>query len=277
MREVRKKQKTAHKYMKVLVIFSVIFIFVFIGAQPYLSEVSKTLSVAINYICDILVLASLVYIFVYYTKYGKVEPFMHDIENELEDAGYYISARVCDTPTELTKEICADLTSYNFKISKDLDVKDFTFDLRAFKGSSYIYLAEVESLDKNDILAYLDEMVFDLTSNCFKRKGDAVMCFVTDKADGSAIEVSKMITRLGRKGQLKIALAIAETDTGNVYFQGNEETKTKTLISKFVMHCDLPLEDKYIHKGKMQFQLDLEDKVKSFTVKDFNSGKFYIH
>ena len=35
MRSVRKKQKNFYKFLKGLVIFSVIFIFVYIGAEPY--------------------------------------------------------------------------------------------------------------------------------------------------------------------------------------------------------------------------------------------------
>ena len=93
MREVRKKQKNFYKFLKGLVIFSVVFIFVYIGAQPYVKSFNETLAVAVNYACDILVIINLVVIFLYYSKYGKVESFLKDIENELEDAGYYINSR----------------------------------------------------------------------------------------------------------------------------------------------------------------------------------------
>ena len=234
MRSVRKKQKNFYKFLKGLVIFSVIFIFVYIGAEPYVKAYSANLAVGVNYACDILVLANLVVIFLYYSKYG-------------------------------------------YKISKNFDVKDFSFNVRALKGKNYFYIIKVENLDKNDVLAYLDEMIYDLTSNCFKRKGTVVLCLITDNAQEDAVEISKMITPLGRKGQLKIALAIDETDTGNVYFQGNEETKNKTLIANFVMNCDMPIKDNYIHKEKMPFQLELEKKAEKFTLKDFNNGNFYLH
>ena len=84
MREVRKKQKNFYKFLKSLVIFSVVFIFVYIGAQPYVKSFNETLAVAVNYACDILVIINLVVIFLYYSKYGKVESFLKDIENELE-------------------------------------------------------------------------------------------------------------------------------------------------------------------------------------------------
>lgn len=277
MRSVRKKQKNFYKFLKGLVIFSVIFIFVYIGAEPYAKAYSADLAVGVNYACDILVIANLVVIFLYYSKYGKVESFLKDIENELEDAGYYISAREKENLTERCDTICKDLENNGYKISKNIDVKDFSFNVRALKGKNYFYIVKIENLDKNDVLAYLDEMIYDLTSNCFKRKGNGVLCLITDNAQDDAVEISKMITPLGRKGQLKIALAIDETDTGNVYFQGNEETKNKTLIANFVMNCDMPIKDNYIHKEKLSFQLELEKKAEKFTLKDFNNGNFYLH
>ena len=102
-------------------------------------------------------------------------------------------------------------------------------------------------------------------------------CFITDTACDDAIEISKMITPLGRKGQMKIALAIDETDTGNVYFQGREENKNKTQIANFVMNCEMPVKDKFIHKEKLPYQKELEKKAEKFTLKDFNNGNFYIH
>ncbi len=277
MREVRKKQKNFYKFLKVLVIVSVIFLFGYIGAQPYVKSLSQTLAVAGNYFCDILVIANLVVIFLYYSKYGKVESFLKDIENELEDNGYYITSREKSSIDERCDIIADDLEKNGFKIDKQLEVKDFSFDVRALKNKNYFYIVKVENLDKNDILAYLDEMIYDLTSNCFKRKGTGVLCFVTDNANDDAIEIGKMITPLGRKGQLKIALAIDETETGNVYFQGREDTKAKTMIANFVMNCEMPLKDKFIHKEKLAYQLELEKKAEKFTLKDFNNGNFYIH
>ena len=43
------------------------------------------------------------------------------------------------------------------------------------------------------------------------------------------------------------------------------------------MNCDMPIKDKYIHKEKMPFQLELEKKAEKFTLKDFNNGNFYLH
>lgn len=277
MREVRKKQKNFYKFLKSLVIFSVIFIFVYIGAQPYVKSFNETLAVAVNYACDILVIINLIVIFLYYSKYGKVESFLKDIENELEDAGYYINSRDKESIEQRCVTISNDLEKNGYKMNKLVEVKDFSFDVRAIKGNNYFYIVNIEKVDKNDILAYLDEMIYDLTSNLFRRKGNGVLCFITDTACDDAIEISKMITPLGRKGQMKIALAIDETDTGNVYFQGREENKNKTQIANFVMNCEMPVNDKFIHKEKLPYQKELEKKAEKFTLKDFNNGNFYIH
>ena len=254
MREVRKKQKNFYKFLKSLVIFSVVFIFIYIGAQPYVKSFNETLAVAVNYACDILVIINLVVIFLYYSKYGKVESFLKDIENELEDAGYYINSRDKESIEQRCVTISNDLEKNGYKMDKLVEVKDFSFDTRAIKGNNYFYIVNIEKVDKNDILAYLDEMIYDLTSNLFRRKGNGVLCFITDTAYDDAIEISKMITPLGRKGQMKIALAIDETDTGNVYFQGREENKNKTQIANFVMNCEMPVKDKFIHKDKLPYQ-----------------------
>ena len=277
MREVRKKQKNFYKFLKSLVIFSVVFIFVYIGAQPYVKSFNETLAVAVNYACDILVIINLIVIFLYYSKYGKVESFLKDIENELEDAGYYINSRDKESIEQRCVTISNDLEKNGYKMNKLVEVKDFSFDTRAIKGNNYFYIVNIEKVDKNDILAYLDEMIYDLTSNLFRRKGNGVLCFITDTACDDAIEISKMITPLGRKGQMKIALAIDETDTGNVYFQGREENKNKTQIANFVINFDMPVNDKFIHKEKFPYQKELEKKAEKFTLKDFNNGNFYIH
>ena len=277
MREVRKKQKNFYKFLKSLVIFSVVFIFIYIVAQPYVKSFNETLAVAVNYACDILVIINLVVIFLYYSKYGKVESFLKDIENELEDAGYYINSRDKESIEQRCVTISNDLEKNGYKMNKLVEVKDFSFDTRAIKGNNYFYIVNIEKVDKNDILAYLEEMIYDLTSNLFRRKGNGVLCFITDTACDDAIEISKMITPLGRKGQMKIALAIDETDTGNVYFQGREENKNKTQIANFVMNCEMPVKDKFIQKEKLPYQKELEKKAEKFTLKDFNNGNFYIH
>ena len=125
MREVRKKQKNFYKFLKSLVIFSVVFIFIYIGAQPYVKSFNETLAVAVNYACDILVIINLVVIFLYYSKYGKVESFLKDIENELEDAGYYINSRDKESIEQRCVTISNDLEKNGYKMDKLVEVKFF--------------------------------------------------------------------------------------------------------------------------------------------------------
>lgn len=60
-----------------------------------------------------------------------------------------------------------------YKMNKLVEVKDFSFDTRAIKGNNYFYIVNIEKVDKNDILAYLDEMIYDLTSNLLEEKATA--------------------------------------------------------------------------------------------------------
>ncbi len=120
-------------------------------------------------------------------------------------------------------------------------------------------------------------MITDITVNSLKRKGNAVLCLTTDKAEEDAISLSKMITPLGKKEQLKIALAICEPGTGKVYFLGNVQTKCQQMIANFVMNCDVPIKDKYICRDKLQFQLDLAERMKNLTLKDIKSDYFSVH
>lgn len=262
--------------MKVLVIFTAIFIFAYIGAYPYVLDYSKELAVGINYFCDIDVVICLVIIFAYYSRYGKSDYFLSSIEDEINDAGYYFTARESNTCVEYVNEIFNDLSENKFTASKNVSCNDFSFDIRAYKKHDYFYTVAIDDLDKNDILAYLDEAINDITVKNLKRKGNAVLCFVTNNAEDDAVALSKMITPLGRKMQLKIALAIVEPQSKRVYFQGYKDTRCKKLIANYIMNCNIPIKEKYICKEKLQFQYDIEKKMENFNIKDFKNGDFYI-
>lgn len=277
MKEIRKKQKRLYKIMKVLIIFSVIFILAYIGAEPYAAAYSNMLAVILNYVCDFLVIANMILIFTYYSKYGKSDAFLTSIEYEINDNGYYFTSREESEQDSYLNAVYEDLKNSKFTMSKNVTVNDFTFDFRAYKKKEFFYGVSVDSIDKNDVLAYLDEIIDDITIKNLKRKGNAVLFFVTDKAEDSAIELSKMITPLGKKDNIKIAIAIVEPESKKIYFRGNEESICRRLIANYVMNCDVPIKDKFIHKEKMQFQYDLEEKMESFTIKDFKDGNFYAH
>ncbi len=277
MNKVRLKQRKLFKAMKALIIFSTVFIFAYIGAKPIIAQYNQTLDLVINYVCDFLVVAVLIILFTYYSKYGKCDSFLSQIENEINDNGFYLTSRQERTQDEYVNAMLEDLKSCGFSVNKNIEIDEFDFSIKAAKRKEFFYTACVADLEKNDVLAYIDSVINDLTVTNLKRKGNAVLCLITDKAQDDAIALSKMITPIGKKEQIKIALSICELSSGNVYFLGNTQTKCQQMIANYVMNCNLPFKEQYVHKGKLQFQLDLEKKMQDFTIKDFKNGNFYAH
>lgn len=277
MNEIRKKQKKLYKIMKALVIFGAAFIFIFIGLQPTIKAYNQLLATVLMYVCDAVVVAVLIFLFSYYSKYGKCDNIMTAIENEINDNGYYLTSRKERENNSYIDAVYHDLKNCGYSMNKDVEIADFEFSFKAMKKKEYFYCADVDGLDKNDVLAYLDTVITDITVNSLKRKGNGVLCLITDKAEDDAISLSKMITPLGKKEQLKIAIAICELSTGRVYFLGNTETKCQQMIANFVMNCDVPIKEQYICRDKLPFQLDLAEKVKELTLKDIKSDYFSVH
>lgn len=277
MNEIRKKQKKLYKIMKALVIFGAAFIFIFIGLQPTIKAYNQLLATVLMYVCDAVVVAVLIFLFSYYSKYGKCDNIMTAIENEINDNGYYLTSRKERENNSYIDAVYHDLKNCGYSMNKDVEIADFEFSFKAMKKKEYFYCADVDGLDKNDVLAYLDTVITDVTVNSLKRKGNGVLCLITDMAEDDAISLSKMITPLGKKEQLKIAIAICELSTGRVYFLGNTETKCQQMIANFVMNCDVPIKEQYICRDKLPFQLDLAEKVKELTLKDIKSDYFSVH
>lgn len=277
MNEIRKKQKKLYKIMKALVIFGAAFIFIFIGLQPTIKAYNQLLATVLMYVCDAVVVAVLVFLFSYYSKYGKCDNIMTAIENEINDNGYYLTSRKERENNSYIDAVYHDLKNCGYSMNKDVEIADFEFSFKAMKKKEYFYCADVDGLDKNDVLAYLDTVITDVTVNSLKRKGNGVLCLITDMAEDDAISLSKMITPLGKKEQLKIAIAICELSTGRVYFLGYTETKCQQMIANFVMNCDVPIKEQYICRDKLPFQLDLAEKVKELTLKDIKSDYFSVH
>lgn len=277
MRELRKKQARLYKIMKGFLIAAAVVIVVYIGAEPYVAKASQTAAIVMNYVCDALVLGAMFVIFAYYNKYGKSDAFLTRVEHEIDDAGYYLTAREEKTTEQYVDAMFNDLKSCGFALDKNIEIDDFEFDIRAYKKKEFFYAVQVEALNRDDVLAYSDVAVNDLTVQKLKRKGDCVICFVTDKADDSAIGISKVITPFGRKEQLKVSYAIAEVQTGRVYFLGNMATKLQQMTANYVMNCDVPIKDEYIGKERLPFQDELEERMKSFTIAEFRNGTFYTH
>ncbi|MCH5320402.1 MAG: hypothetical protein J1E36_01470 [Eubacterium sp.] len=277
MREFRKKQKRLYALLKTSVIISAVFLLVYIGVQPYVAKLSDLAAVICNYICDFLVIGVLVLVFMYYSKYGKCDSFLSSVENEISDAGYYLTSRSEKERSEYISSMYDDLQCCKYSMSKNIEITEFDFEFKALKKKEFFYAASIDNVDRNDVLAYLDSVIYDITVQNIFRKGDAVLCIVTDKAQDDAIALSKMVTPLGKKEQLKIAIAICEISSGRVYFLGNVKTKCQQMIANFVMNCDLPIKEQYIGKERLPFQDELEDRMKSFNIKDFKAGNFTVH
>lgn len=277
MKKFRKKQKQLYIALKTLVIITAVFLAVFIGVKPMIADFNQTLALILNYFSDILVVVTLIILFVYYSKYGKSDAVLTGIENEINDAGFYYTSREEKDIESYIDVMCDDLKSCGYSMNRNIEINEFEFQVKAEKKKEIFYILNIDNLDRNDILAYLDSVIYDITAVNVRRRGNAVLCFVTDKAQEDAVALSKMITPLGKKGQLKIALAIAEVSTSKVYFLGNQETKCRRMIANFVMNCDVPIKDKYINKERLPYQHRLEEKMESFNLKDFNNGNFFVH
>lgn len=277
MREFRKKQKRLYNLMKAIIIVGAAAIFVYIGAKPYVEDISNTAAMICNYVCDALVILIMVVLFTYFSKYGKSDSFLTSIENELSDTGYYLTSRTEKETVSYTNVMLEDFKNCGYTINSNVEINEFEFDFKAEKKKEFFYCISLDDVDRNDVLAYLDCVIYDITVKNLKRKGNAVLCFITDKAEDDAIALSKMITPLGKKEQIKIAIAICEVSSGRVYFLGNVKTKCQQLTANFVMNCEVPIKEQYIGKERLPFQDELEEKMKSFNIKDFKAGTFNAH
>ncbi len=277
MRKFRKKQKRFYNLLKASVIISAVFMFTYIGVQPYVAKFSSIAAVICNYICDFLVIGIMVIVFLYYTRYGKCDSFLTSVENEISDAGYYLTSRTENEQSSYINSMYDDMRECGYLMSKNVEINEFDFDFKAIKKKEFFYACTVDNVDKNDVLAYLDAVIYDITVQNIFRKGSAVLCFVTDTAQENAVALSKMVTALGKEEQLKVAISICELSTGRVYFLGNVKTKCQQMIVNFVMNCELPIKEQYIGRERMPFQDELEERMKAFNLKDFRAGNFTAH
>lgn len=275
MVEFRKKQARLKKIMNALFIFTAIYIFVFIGAEPLIAN--STVKTVCTFFCDGLVIVCMVVLFSYFSKYSKSDSFLENIEYELSDAGCYLTSRIEESIGDYYNAVKNDLQSDNFSVSENITINDFEFNAVCKKGKTWFYIVRDDSVDKNDILAYTDSAIYDVTAVDIKRRGNGVVLFICDNADESAIALSKMITPLGKKEQIKFATAIVEVSTKRVYFLGNKQTKCQQMIANFVMNCEIPIKEQYIVHEKLPFQFELEEHMKDFNIKDYKNGTFCAH
>lgn len=277
MKEIRKKQKIMFTAMRILVGITLVYIVVYIGVQPYISELGRTVSLIFSYLSDILIVASLAVALVYYSKYGKTNAFLTRIEHEIKDCGYYKINGEQSPPEKYLDDLFEKLKSDGFALESNVEYDGLEFSYTAFKRKEFYYICGIDDLSKDDVLAYLDCAVNDLTVRRLKRAGNCLLVFVTDKSRDDAISLSKMICTFGKKEQLKIAIAIVEPEELKCYFLGNMQTKTQSMAANYLMNSRVPIPDELKHKEILPFQKELEKHMEDFTIKDYLNGTFYAH
>ena len=278
MKEFRLKQKRLKKIMNIFCIITAVFMFVYIGIEPFLPDIIGSVgTLCVGYAADVLVVVSVALLFVYFSKYSKSDSFLENIEYELSDCGCYFTSRQETSQKDYLTAVLDDLKSNGFNIETNVEIDGFTFDVRAIKGKEIFYIVCDDEIDKNDVIAYQQSAVYDITAVNVKRKANAVMLYICDNADDGAVSLSKAITPLGKKEQIKIANSIVELSSKRCYFLGNKPTKCQQMIANYVMNCALPIKDKFKLNEKLPFQYELEEHMKDFNIKDFNNGTFFAH
>lgn len=277
MKEFRKKQARLKKIMNILCIFTGVYYFVYIGIEPTLAAASQMANIIVGYIGEILIIACLVILFMYFSRYGKSDKFLENIEYELSDIGFYYSSREESDVKSYTNAVIDDLKNNGYSINSNETINDFEFSFVCRKGKELFYIVNMDKVEKCDVIAYLDSAMYDVTSVNVKRKANAVVCFICSNADDEAIALSKAITALGKKEQIKLAISIVEVESKKSYFLGNKISKCQQMIANYVMNCDLPIKDKYKGEKRLPFQDELEKHMEDFNIKDYKNGTFYAH
>lgn len=278
MREFRRKQKKLKRIMNFIAVTGALFMIIYIGAQPYIAKLAgETVDEIIRYLCDFIVIGVLSVVFIYYSKYSKTDGILTLTEYELSDCGYYLCSKQYGNADNAITEITDLIKNNGYSINTSVQVGDFVFDVKAQKGKNCFYIIQTEDTDRNDVLAYLDCVINDFTVKNLKRRGNIVICFVSDNVCDDAIALSKMITTFGKREQIKIAFALVEAKTSKCYFLGNIQSACQSMIAEFILRADLPIKEEYKSKGKLAFQEELEERMKNFSAKEYLNGNFQIH
>lgn len=263
--------------MKIIVAVTLVYIVVYIGIQPYTAEWGSTVSVILSYLSDGLIVVSLAVALIYYSRYGKTNAFLTRIEHEIKDCGYYMINADASNQEACLNSLFDKLKNDGYAIESNVDYDGLEFTYVAVKRKEFFYVCDIDDLSKDDVLAYLDCTVNDLTVRRLKRAGNCVIVFITDKAQDGAVSLSKMICTFGKKDQLKIAIAIAEPESRKCYFLGNMQTKTQAMTAEYIMNTRVPIPDELKHKEVLEFQKELEKHMEEFTIKSYLDGTFYAH
>lgn len=264
--------------MNTIIIASAAYLFIYIGIYPMIEDaIGKTGISVISYVGDILVVICCVILFIYYSRYSGCDRFLESVENELSDTGYYFTSRTEKSIDNYKKVVIEDLRNNGFSVDENVEIDDLQFDAVACNKKELVYILTNDVVDKNDLVAYIESAIYDITVAKLKRKANAVMLYICNEADEGAVALSKMITPIGKKEQIKIANAVVELSTGRCYFLGNNPTKCQQMIANYAMNCSVPIKDEYIGRERLPFQDELEEHMKDFNLKDFKNGNFFAH
>ena len=278
MNEFRKKQKKLKKIMNILLMFTTVYLFVYIGIEPIIAKAcADIVTIILGYLCDGLIIAALIVLFIYYSKYSKSDKFLQGVEDELDDTGYYITAREEKDIESYKDAVITDLRNNGYKVDEKVEIDELEFTAVAQKKNEVVYILDEDVVDKNDVIAYLQSAIYDIVNINIKRRANCVLLYICNQAEDGAVSLSKAITPLGKKEQVKFANAIVELSTGRCYFLGNKPTKCQQMIANYAMNCNIPIDEKYIGTEKLPFQSELAEHMKDFNLKDFKDGTFYAH
>lgn len=165
--------------MKIAVALALVYFVVYVGVAPYIERASAVAAIVCNYINDALVIACLAVVLVYYSKYGKSNAFLTRIEYEINDCGFYYTQNTPKDRVEFINELVGSFKSNGFAVNSNVEYEELEFDYTAMKRKEFFYVVDVDSLSRDDVLAYLDVVVNDLTVRNLKRSGQLhyLLCY----------------------------------------------------------------------------------------------------
>lgn len=250
------------KLTRVLLIAMVVFILVFIGIEPALIRHYGNISyfhIALYFIV-LLALSALLF---YESKYKKIENCHEKMQYVLSDAGYYYTARSEKEPKAFADAIIQDATECGYRVSYHKEAAELEFYAVLQHKKDLMYLVTLEETDKNDMLAYLDSALHDISAVQLQRTGNAVVLFICNHAAEEAVALSKKRTDIqtARHAWLHLAYAICEVPESKVYFLGNKADRCRWLITHFAMHCEVPVPKSYMASQLLPFQEKLTDEL----------------
>lgn len=277
MSEFRQKQRRFKRLRNISAVILAIIIFIYIGVEPMLLKAFGSVGI-FQLILFALVIFVLVIVFIYESKYEKAGKYLDGIDLQISDAGYYLTSRKENEADSYYNAVLKNIIEAGYKICENYEADSFLFDCCALKSQEYIYAVKLNTVDKNDVIAYLDAARNDITGVKLKRKGETVVVFFCDESEESAVELSKNTVTVvtSRYNSLSFSPVIVEVKTGRVYFLGNKISRTQKIVANYIMNCDLPFKEEYISKEKLAFQNKLENEIKEFNVSDFKSGKYNV-